>query len=158
MINTGTTIVTFLMVFLIQNTQNRDSAAVQLKLDELHPGAAGAHNALLDLEELAEGDLERLRGRYEALAPPRADLLRGLGTRTRPTWPSPPRRRSPPTAERTASRWHGPPAGPGALGGPARPGLGPSGAAQCKIRCRAHQIARTGERMSWGTGSFSGPA
>ena len=78
-INTGTTIVTFLMVFLIQNTQNRDSAAVQLKLDELIRAAAGAHNALLDLEELAAGDLERLRGRYEELARrARADLERGL--------------------------------------------------------------------------------
>jgi low affinity Fe/Cu permease len=78
-INTGTTIVTFLMVFLIQNTQNRDSAAVQLKLDELIRAAAGAHNALLDLEELAEGDLERLRAQYEDMARrARADLLRGL--------------------------------------------------------------------------------
>jgi low affinity Fe/Cu permease len=67
-INTGTTIVTFLMVFLIQNTQNRDSAAVQLKLDELIRAVNGAHNALLDLEELTESDLERLRARYEALA------------------------------------------------------------------------------------------
>src|SRR5918999_3346075 len=67
-INTGTTIVTFLMVFLIQNTQNRDSAAVQLKLDELIRAASGAHNALLDLEELTERDLERLRARYEELA------------------------------------------------------------------------------------------
>src|SRR6186713_3008783 len=64
-INTGTTIVTFLMVFLIQNTQNRDSAAVQLKLDELIRAASGAHNALLDLEELTERDLERLRDHYE---------------------------------------------------------------------------------------------
>ena len=63
-INTGTTVVTSLMVFLIQNTQNRDSAAVQLKLDELIRAVSGAHNALLDLEELTEHDLERLRGRY----------------------------------------------------------------------------------------------
>jgi low affinity Fe/Cu permease len=67
-INTGTTIVTFLMVFLIQNTQNRDSAAVQLKLDELIRALSGAHNAFLDLEELTERDLERLRARYEELA------------------------------------------------------------------------------------------
>jgi low affinity Fe/Cu permease len=67
-INTGTTIVTFLMVFLIQNTQNRDSHAVQLKLDELIRAVSGAHNALLDLEELEEADLERFRGRYEDLA------------------------------------------------------------------------------------------
>jgi low affinity Fe/Cu permease len=78
-VNTGTTIVTFLMVFLIQNTQNRDSAAVHLKLDELVRAVNGAHNALLDLEELTEADLERLRSRYEALArAAREDLLRGL--------------------------------------------------------------------------------
>jgi low affinity Fe/Cu permease len=77
-INTGTTIVTFLMVFLIQNTQNRDSAAVQLKLDELIRAMSGAHNALLDLEELAEADLARLRDRYEELARrARADLRHG---------------------------------------------------------------------------------
>ncbi len=67
-INTGTTIVTFLMVFLIQNTQNRDTAAIQLKLDELIRATRGAHNALLDLEELEEARLEAFRGRYEALA------------------------------------------------------------------------------------------
>ena len=67
-INTGTTIVTFLMVFLIQNTQNRDSEAMQLKLDELIRAAQGAHNALLELEELSGDDLDRLRNRYEELA------------------------------------------------------------------------------------------
>jgi Low affinity iron permease len=67
------------MVFLIQNTQNRDSAAVHLKLDELIRTVNGAHNALLDLEELTEPDLERLRSRYESLGrSAREDLLRGL--------------------------------------------------------------------------------
>ncbi len=78
-INTGTTIVTFLMVFLIQNTQNRDSKAMQLKLDELIRATEGAHNALLDLEELTEEDLNRIRALYVALAThARADLARGL--------------------------------------------------------------------------------
>src|SRR5262245_38293038 len=67
-INTGTTIVTFLMVFLIQNTQNRDSKAMQLKLDELIRATRGAHNALLDLEELNEHELNRIRGLYVDLA------------------------------------------------------------------------------------------
>ncbi|MFO1093101.1 MAG: low affinity iron permease family protein [Planctomycetaceae bacterium] len=67
-INTGTTVVTFLMVFLIQNTQNRDSAALQIKLDELIRATNTAHNALLDLEELDAVELERLRERYEQLA------------------------------------------------------------------------------------------
>ena len=67
-INTATTIVTFLMVFLIQNTQYRDSAAVQIKLDELIRAVEGAHNALLDLEELDEGHISRVRAEYEQLA------------------------------------------------------------------------------------------
>ena len=67
-INTSTTIITFLMVFLIQNTQNRDSAAVQVKLDELIRAMSGAHNALLDLEELSEEELELIRTKYETLA------------------------------------------------------------------------------------------
>lgn len=67
-INTGTTIVTFLMVFLIQNSQNRDAAAVQIKLDELIRATRSAENALLDLEELDEDALERFRKRYEELA------------------------------------------------------------------------------------------
>ena len=68
MINTGTTIVTFLMVFLIQNTQNRDTEAIQLKLDELIRATKGARNTLLDLEELEEDTLDQFRARYEALA------------------------------------------------------------------------------------------
>jgi low affinity Fe/Cu permease len=67
-INTGTTVVTFLMVFLIQNTQNRDTEALQVKLDELIRATEGAHNALLDLEELEEDDLDRIRSSYEKLA------------------------------------------------------------------------------------------
>lgn len=67
-INTGTTIVTFLMVFLIQNTQNRDSEALHVKLDELIRSTKGAHNALLDLEELEESELDKIRGDYEKLA------------------------------------------------------------------------------------------
>ena len=63
------------MVFLIQNTQNRDSHAVQLKLDELIRAASGAHNALLDLEELEEADLEQFRVRYEKLARTARDAL-----------------------------------------------------------------------------------
>ena len=67
-INTGTTVVTFLMVFLIQNTQNRDAEAVQIKLDELIRSTAGAHNVLLDLEELEDEELDRIRRTYERLA------------------------------------------------------------------------------------------
>ena len=67
-INTGTTIVTFLMVFLIQNTQTQDTLAIQLKLDELIRATQGAHNALLDLEELEEAELTAFRDRYEGLA------------------------------------------------------------------------------------------
>lgn len=67
-INTGTTIVTFLMVFLIQNTQNRDTGAIQTKLDELIRAIEGAHNALLDLEELDESEIEHIRRDYRRLA------------------------------------------------------------------------------------------
>src|SRR5882757_11529934 len=67
-INTSTTIVTFLMVFLIQNTQNRDSDAIQIKLDELIRATRGAHTALLDLEELDDEDLARIRNLYEEIA------------------------------------------------------------------------------------------
>ncbi len=67
-INTGTTIVTFLMVFLIQNTQIRDTEAIQLKLDELIRATQGAHNALLDLEELEQESLQVFKQKYQALA------------------------------------------------------------------------------------------
>ena len=67
-INTGTTIITFLMVFLIQNTQNRDTEAMQIKLDELIRATHGANNRLLDLEELEDRELEIFRDSYEALA------------------------------------------------------------------------------------------
>ena len=67
-VNTTTTIVTFLMVFIIQNTQNRDTAAIQIKLDELIRATQGAHNALLDLEELEEDQLREYLRRYEELA------------------------------------------------------------------------------------------
>ena len=84
-INTGTTIVTFLMVFLIQNTQNRDSEALQIKLDELIRVTEGAHNALLNLEELEERDLDGIRSSYSVLAKQaREDLRKGIGDTGRP--------------------------------------------------------------------------
>jgi low affinity Fe/Cu permease len=67
-INTGTTIVTFLMVFLIQSTQNRDTEAIQVKLDEIIRAIGKAQNELLDLEELEEPDLDRIRETYRQLA------------------------------------------------------------------------------------------
>jgi low affinity Fe/Cu permease len=77
-INTTTTIVTFLMVFLIQNTQNRDTVALQVKLDELIRTSKDARNALLDLEELEDQELDRIRDEYEELArQSRGELRRG---------------------------------------------------------------------------------
>ena len=75
-INTTTTIITFLMVFVIQHTQNRDTEAMQIKLDELIRATQGAHNALLDLEDLEEEQLARYRRRYEALAAAARDKLK----------------------------------------------------------------------------------
>jgi low affinity Fe/Cu permease len=75
-INTGTTIVTFLMVFLIQATQNRDTEATQIKLDELIRAMEGAHTALLDLEELEEQELDAMHQRYVDLAQRAREALR----------------------------------------------------------------------------------
>jgi low affinity Fe/Cu permease len=75
-INTATTIVTFLMVFLIQNTQNRDSEAVQIKLDELLRATKGCHNAVLDIEELSEDKLDQIKHGYATLARKAVEELR----------------------------------------------------------------------------------
>lgn len=85
-INTTTTIVTFLMVFLIQSTQNRDTAAIQIKLDELIRATEGAHNALLDLEELEDETLDRFHKEYEELADAaRRNLAKGKSDTDRPS-------------------------------------------------------------------------
>lgn len=75
-INTGTTIITFLMVFIIQNTQNRDSAAAQLKLDEIIRSIKEANNALLNMEQLDEDELENIRARYIKLAEEAQKIMR----------------------------------------------------------------------------------
>ena len=66
-INTGTTIITFLIVFLIQNTQNRDAKAIHLKLDELVKGVSGARTSMVNIEELSDQDLERLHKQFQRL-------------------------------------------------------------------------------------------
>ncbi len=88
-INTATTIVTFLMVFLIQNTQNRDAEAIHIKLDELIRAVKGAHNALLDLEELEDEEIDRIRNQYEMIAErARMDLRAGRRDTGRPRAPA----------------------------------------------------------------------
>jgi low affinity Fe/Cu permease len=100
-INTGTTIVTFLMVFLIQSTQNRDAEAVQVKLDELLRATTGAHNALMDLEELEEHELDRVRDVYCGLAKTaRADLRRGIRDTGSPELPEIPGKDATPRTSR----------------------------------------------------------
>lgn len=104
-INTGTTIITFLMVFLIQSSQNRDSAAMQLKLDELLRAVNGAHNSLISLESSTEEEIERqaqalhrlvglhdddaVRGRHEAGAPVKDGDGAGVGTSAGTGTPAP---------------------------------------------------------------------
>ena len=82
LINTGTTIVTLLMVFLIQNTQNREAVAVQLKLDELIRATEGAHTVLLDIEELSDHELRKIREKYERIAAESRARLRDGGMDT----------------------------------------------------------------------------
>ena len=85
-INTTTTIVTFLMVFVIQNTQNRDGHATQVKLDELIRSVEGAHNGLLDIEELSEAELLAFREKYVDLAKAaRNEIRRDVGETGSPT-------------------------------------------------------------------------
>jgi low affinity Fe/Cu permease len=79
-INTGTTIITFLMVFLIQNTQNRDSKAVQLKLDELIKGVVGARTKLVDLEELSDQELQDLQEEFRRIHELESKQLEKAGT------------------------------------------------------------------------------
>jgi low affinity Fe/Cu permease len=81
-INTATTVVTFLMVFLIQNTQNRDTEALQVKLDELLRVTTGAHIALLDLENLSDRELDEIQATYITLAEEARERLRRGGTDT----------------------------------------------------------------------------
>ena len=96
-INTGTTIITFLMVFLIQNTQNRDSQAIQIKLDELIRCTAGAHNALLNLEELEEKELLEYCAEYVKIAErARAALRHGKSDTDTPEVRAAKRKRSKP--------------------------------------------------------------
>jgi low affinity Fe/Cu permease len=76
-INTGTTIVTFLMVFLIQNTQNRDARAINLKLDELIRAVDKARDTMIDIENLSDLELEKLHAKYEKMKPPKAQQARG---------------------------------------------------------------------------------
>jgi low affinity Fe/Cu permease len=75
-INTGTTIVTFLMVFLIQNTQNRDARAINLKLNELIESIKSAHNDMIDIEHLSDAELDRLAHRYDAIRSEATDRAR----------------------------------------------------------------------------------
>lgn len=132
-INTSTTIITFLMVFLIQHTQNRDTYALQVKLDELIRVAQGAHTALLDLEELDERELEAIRARYEELARrARAQLRAGKPDTDVPELDD---------REWAASVDEDEPSGPLSLGSPASEGPAASG-----VKPHRHGHARRPKR------------
>ena len=99
-INTGTTIVTFLMVFLIQSTQNRDSVAMQVKLDELLRAAKGAETAMADLEDLTEEELEAFQAHYRKLAEAARSKMRASeGLPFAKTRTAPPKGGSPPAGD-----------------------------------------------------------
>lgn len=84
-INTSTTIITFLMVILIQNTQNRDARAIHLKLDELLKAASGARTGLVDIEELDDAQLEKLHQEFQKLHEKYAQELNRRKSQKRPT-------------------------------------------------------------------------
>ena len=88
-INTGTTIVTFLMVFLIQNTQNRDAYVMQLKLDELIRAVGGARNTLVEMEHMSDDELQRLEGEFERLRASAAEHRSRRSARPERSSPSP---------------------------------------------------------------------
>jgi low affinity Fe/Cu permease len=90
-INTGTTIVTFLMVFLIQNTQNRDAHAIHLKLDELIRANKHARNALLGLEQMSDDELRKLQHEFEGLRDRVAEVREAVASRPPPSGGEPPR-------------------------------------------------------------------
>jgi low affinity Fe/Cu permease len=116
-INTTTTIVTFLMVFLIQNTQNRDSEAMHLKMNEVIRALEGAHVGMLDLEELTVEELDDIKDRYCQLAErARADLKRGLVDTGTPDTDQPALRYD------SKGRERGAPRNPGAASGAKNPG------------------------------------
>jgi len=103
-INTSTTIITFLMVFLIQNTQNRDAVAIHIKLDELIRALKGARNKLVDLEELSDAELEQLQQEFHRLGaeppkPPRAHHPRKKGVEPTATSPREGAHGGPPLAD-----------------------------------------------------------
>jgi low affinity Fe/Cu permease len=99
-INTGTTIITFLMVFLIQNTQNRDAKTFHLKLDELIHAIKGARNKMIDLENMTDEELDRIRNEFQRLSKHREQETRSTA-RTRDSAPTP---ATPPSALESHSR------------------------------------------------------